>query len=308
MAQPSLNETPPVEAPAAATPVQDAPRNPLPQDVPETDFGALLDAADNDSAPAAPVVDLGVTEPATPAPVTPAPPTEVVVSAPPPAQPQVAVPPVPPASAPTVPVVVAQPPVTPQVPSVEAAPIEPVLTEEQVKVKRGELISAFASNYRLSEDDKVKLQSDPDEVLPRLAGNIAVDVLESVTRVILGQVPQMIHATMQQTEAARGARDAFFGEFPDLNKPEYVPTLQQVTQMYRQMNPNVPYAAATKAIGQHARIMLGLAATPGQSPAAPPAQPPKPAMPLQPGAAASRPPTAATNEWEQIATYEPIDT
>lgn len=314
MAQPNLDATPPpVEAPPVAAPAVEAPRNPLPQDAPETDFGALLDAAERDDAPppAAPAPTQGVTEPATPVGVLPTPPTAPAPVVPPPTQPQVAAPPPVLPPAPAAPI---QPPVTPQTPAAEPpaavtspAPAEPALTEEQVKAKRGELITAFASNYKLSEDDKVKLQSDPDEVLPRLAGNIAVDVLESVTRVVLGQVPQLIQATMQQAEAARTARDAFFTAFPDLNKAEYIPVLQQVTQMYQQMNPKVPYDQATQAIGQHARIMLGLALSPGASPAVAPTPMPRPTMPLQPGAAASRPPVEAVNEWDRLARFEPID-
>jgi hypothetical protein len=305
MAQPNLPEpavAPLVEASAPA--VEATPlRNVLPQDAPETDFSAILEAADADTD----VVSTSVIGAAKPAPAEPAPPTEPAVVA----QPKIELPTV--VVPPTMPVVAspAAPEVLPVVvpaPAPVSAPVELALTEDQVKVKRGELISAFASNYKLSDDDKVKLLSDPDEVLPRLAGNIAVDVLESVTRVVLGNIPQMIQASIQQTEVARSARDAFFGEFPDLNKFEYVPILQQVTQMYRQMNPKVPYAAAATAVGQHARIMLGLVAAPGKSPVVPPTTSPKPAMPLQPGAAASRMPVVAANEWDTLARFEPIDT
>jgi len=302
MAQPSGVVPEPVVAPAAesivATPVQDAP---------ETDFAALTKEFEQDDV-APPEPKQGAAEPAV---APPAPPTEPA----PPAQPVVVPPPLvePAPPAVTLPPVVVQPPAAPEIPPPTAAtpaPVElaPAMTEVQIKAKRGELITAFASNYRLSEDDKVKLQSDPDEVLPRLAGNIAVDVLESVVRVVMGNIPQMIQATMQQAEVARGARDAFFTQFPDLNRPEYIPTLQQVTQMYRQMNPKVPYDKATEAIGRHARIMLGLASLEGSSPAAAPALPLRPATPLQPGAAATRPAAPAVNEWDALARYESIDT
>lgn len=270
---------------------------------PEGDFMAAVGVADSDTEPAP--------EPEPP----PAEPNKGVAE-PPPSEPPAAA-----AAVATPPAQVAQPvetsagqPSSPVQPVAPPQPAEPppaapkVLTQEEFLAKRNELQQTFASHYTLSEDDKLLLQTEPEKVLPKIAANVAVDVFEAASRIILGQIPQMIEQHLVGQRAATEAREAFFKDFPSLNKPEYYPTLRQVTQMYRQMNPQVPYADAIKAIGKHAMLMLGLSAE-GTSPAnTPPPPPPRPATPLMPGSAAVRPNAASSgNIFAELAVFEPVE-
>lgn len=300
----------------AAVPAEPAVTAPVPEPVEapsETDFSALADVEFTDTnepepepAPA-PVVEKGAAEPA---PTVVAPPTAAV----PPVQQQVVtqpstLPPSEPAAAP-----VAQPPAAPQVqpaaaPAAAPAPVPAAPTEAELKAARSSLVDQISANYKLSEDDKAALLVDPDKVLPKIAGNLFVDVLEAVSRVVLGQVPQHIQQHMSRQNEALEARKAFFKEFPALDKPEYIPVLQQVTATYQQLNPKVPIAEARTAVGKLASAMLGLPAE-GTSPAPTPTPvaPVRPATPLQPGATAVRPTqTAASNIFDELARWEPVD-
>lgn len=208
----------------------------------------------------------------------------------------------------------AEPVTPPAQPVAPPQPAEPplaapkALTQEEFLAKRTELQNTFASHYTLSEEDKLALQTEPENVLPKIAANVAVDVFEAASRIILGQIPQMIEQHLVTQRAATEARESFFRDFPALNKPEYFPTLRQVTQMYRQMNPQVPYADAIKVIGKHAMLMLGLSAE-GTSPVnTPPPPPSRPATPLMPGSAPAAPaPVAAGNIFAELATFEPVE-
>lgn len=269
--------------------------------LPETDFAALVSESDGDETPVQ--VVQGAVEPVASEPEF-SPPSGSPAETQPEVQPVVKEEVTPPAEAASAPLAA---PVSK--PAVELpAPVAAPLTEAELKAKRSELVEMFASNYSLSEDDAARFAVEPEKVLPKLAGNLAVDVFEATVRTVMAQIPQIVQQMTQSQSAAQAARDVFFREFPELNRPEYLPTIRQVAEMYRQMNPKAPYDEAQRAIGKHVSIMLGVAPSQGTSPAAAaPPPPPKPATPLQPGAAITRPPVAANNIFSELANFELLD-
>lgn len=292
------------QTPAPATPTETpAEGKPLP----DTDFEQLVaeferDAAGEETEPTAatpPPTQQGATEPT--AAIVPSPPEPVPAAAP--VQPTVEPTPVV-APAAAQPQVTATPPMAPQVP---ATPAPKAMTPDEMKQARESLIEQISSSYKLSEDDKAALITDPDKVLPKLTGRLFVDVLESVVRVVTAQMPQIVEQQVAARTAAQGARNAFFKQFPALNKPEYIPTIQQVTAAVRQMNPQVPYEQAVEKIGKMSMALLNLPVE-GTSHVTPPVNPPlRPATPVLPGAAATRPAAAPKNEWDDLARFELID-
>jgi hypothetical protein len=267
-----------------------------------TDFGEIVNLFESGEAEQ----PEGVAEPVKVEPTPPIPPVQ------PKAAESTPTPPVPPTTA--QPLATPEPPVQaqPVMPPVaeQPAPAPKTFTEDELKAKRGELVTMFASNCKLTDEDATELITDPNKVLPKLAGNIAVDIFEATVRTVMAQLQPAVAQILQSRETAVSARRTFFEQFPQLDKPEYIPTIRQVAQMHQQMNPNISYEEAAKQVGRHVTVLLGLPVT-SPSPAAAPVAPvpQRPATPLQPGGSAMRKPSPSPgNIFEEIAAYEELDT
>ncbi len=186
-----------------------------------------------------------------------------------------------------------QPPQEPSQP--EQPPVDPAELEAKA------IDHLMSTEYALSEDDKNALISEPDTVLPRLAARMHVRMQVQTAQQLAQIIPAMIEQQLKQHTKVQGLEQSFFGQYPELNKPEYRDTVAQSLTMIRQVNPDASReevmrdGAALAAV--RLKVRLGDArpgapvpATPQNMPLAPPInqqrpQPQGPFTPVQSGGA-----------------------
>ena len=139
-------------------------------------------------------------------------------------------------------------------------------------------------NYGLPEDMAVKLQTEPEQVLPYLAArvhqNVVQQVVGRVTELLTTQLPTMIRNHQAISEAELTAKNTFYGRWPQLKVHEE--TVKKAGVMFRSLNPNADSQTALEAIGKLVCDSLGIPQGTGGAPAAP-------AAPASPAAPAFRP-------------------
>jgi hypothetical protein len=92
--------------------------------------------------------------------------------------------------------------------------------------------------YNLDDETRRKLVTEPDQVLPKLAAQMHLQVMEQVTSAIPGIVNNLVSQQIEgRLKADRAERD-FFNQYPALNKPEYKSIVVESLQMIKQMKPN----------------------------------------------------------------------
>jgi hypothetical protein len=205
--------------------------------------------------------------------------------------------------------VITAPSPAPQDPSTQAQPQAPAATAPQTSTaditkRREELLTELEQSYAMTEEEGVELLRAPEAVLPKLAAQLQLNIMEQLIQQVAGMMPRVIDNHLGQQKANTANRESFFKEWPDLNKPEYTDTLTRIAMTYRQQNPAAPRERAIKEIGAIAAMTLGVVPTGMIQPTVPViAQPPqfRPAMPGGGGrpavAADSNPFTALANEW-----------
>jgi len=197
------------------------------------------------------------------------------------------------------PVIPPQPTSTPDtVPPV--APVSDAAPLDFAKA-RADMLANIEQSYAMTEEDGLALLNTPEKVLPKLAAQVQLNVIEQTIRQVASMLPQFLEQHNRQQQVRTDNQTAFFKEWPDLNKPEYNDTLTRIAITYRQQNPTASSEKAIKEIGAIAAISLGV--TPKQFvQAAQPNTPPQPVFtPAMPGGG-NRPAQApSTNEFTQLA-------
>jgi hypothetical protein len=196
---------------------------------------------------------------------------------------------------------VATQPVQPQQPT--QAPVEqPVaapaaMTQEELSKLRNEYHTQLAAFYRISPEDAQRLQTEPENVLPQLAANVHLEVMDAISAQIPMRIQSIVTQVLEARERESSAKEAFMSAFPDLR--EHEAAVLQVGKMFRAANPKAPKDVAIKQIGDFVRQSLGLSAPAAVAPVATAPNPFKPA--LAGGGAA---PTQPVSEWEELVNIE----
>jgi len=184
-----------------------------------------------------------------------------------------------------------------RVPETPPAPTPPV--QEQIdpaKLEQQAIDHLMATEYALSDEDKNALISEPDTVMPRLAARMHVRMQIQTAQQIAQILPGMIAQQIQQQGKVQSLENQFFGQYPELNKPEYRTTVAESLAMIRNVNPQANRAevmrdgAALAAVRLKTRLgdarqqQPPVAATPQTMPLAAPIQPsaPQPQAPFTP--------------------------
>lgn len=200
-----------------------------------------------------------------------------------------------------------QPPQTPGQP-----PVDPQAAVNQA------VNHLLATTYKLTDEQKRKLISEPDVAIPQLAANLHVQVATQLAQymhqALPGLVSRMALETIQKQMGAMRAEQGFFGKYPSLNNPAFRPVILQCLQYAKQLNPG----ATREKIMEEA---AGMAAWKLKVNLQPPAGAPAPSAPARPAAPAANPmmlqapftPASAgaavpaqagapaTNMWEELA-------
>lgn len=171
---------------------------------------------------------------------------------------------------------------------------------------RTEQVSKLEQVYALSEDSAQAMLTEPETVLPKMAAQMHMHVVESVFNAVMQALPQVVQATQTQQTVESKAEELFFGANPDLRDPKFREPIQKLGMMYRSMNKTASPEEAVKAIGNLVRAAMGMR-TPGatpptaQTPAAVVQSAPAPFAPVRGGGSAVTPSKATDNVFAALA-------
>lgn len=204
------------------------------------------------------------------------------------------------AEVPTVPPSPQTPP-TPQVPAapVPETPAESIPSYTEWRTQR---LTQLEQMYALDEASAVAALTEPENVLPKLAAKVHLDVLESSMRAMQAMLPTVLGQIQQGSELNTRAKNLFTSVNPDLVDPQYEGAIMQLGQVYRSMNKTAPPEEAARAIGSLVRAAYGIVQQPASAPSLAPRQSTQ-GMPFTParGSGGASLGAVSTNPFEQLA-------
>lgn len=157
-----------------------------------------------------------------------------------------------------------QPPVQPaQAPEAQAPQVDPQVAETARKAAETAYMQQLEKMYSFDDDTAVRLQTEPEKVLPTLAARLHMDVMRTVMAQVQGILPQTIAQQTTHAKRVAEAENMFFSKWPDLKS--HADKVLQIGAMYRQVNPKASAEDAIAQIGQMTYAALGMALPQGQS-------------------------------------------
>lgn len=157
--------------------------------------------------------------------------------------------------------------------------------QQQRQASRQAALADLEQTYAIPETDVELLQTEPEKVLPRMAAELELRVMERVMQLAESQLPSMVSRVTEQKTESQKREEVFYNEWPQLR--EHGAQVAQIAQMWRQMNPQADTRKAVQEIGRIASAALGLQGAAPAEPAPAPAPLPPVASPVTP----SSPPT-----------------
>lgn len=208
----------------------------------------------------------------------------------------------PPVVEPPVPVE-AEPTVQPEVPKPEPQiqEVPPSQTPEEIKASYEKFfedsIDALATKvYQLDEETIEKLDTQPSEVIPKLAGRLHMQILTAAVTQIANMLPGMMAMQGERQTVSQKNEQDFFESFPKLS--EHRETVQRLATAYRQTNPDAPFKQAMEEVGAMSMVALRLIADTPQSPSPGPIPPVTPTSAKGPGAPPA--PAVEKTQWDEL--------
>lgn len=212
---------------------------------------------------------------------------------------------VPQVEAPETPEPVVEPPAPPA--------LDPALQQQQMDA----YVQQVAQGYQMSDEDQQNLISNPNSVLPNLAAQLEVNVLQkavaTVTEVLREALPTYLHSYMETRDTTSKQQNAFFDKWPELK--EHQGRVMELGRVYRQINPSVTAEKFITDVGMQSWMAVGLPThllasrlSPDETPAPTTEQvvpavapsgfnPAPPSTPAQAPSVSSNPFTALTDEF-----------
>jgi len=201
------------------------------------------------------------------------------------------------------------PPASPVAQPAAQPPAEPVapgaLSTQEVIQRRDNFVKEVAGRYTLTQEQKDLMLTEPDKVIPQLAGRMIVDTFDMVVQTVFQQLPGIIHSMTQQQKASSSAEEAFFKRWPALQKPEHAAPVMRLAQAYRRLNPQMPLEQLIEEVGAAAHVALKVPydQQPAQ-PSAPVPVAPNNVLPFTPAAPGGTPghaaPLGPRNFWDEL--------
>lgn len=146
---------------------------------------------------------------------------------------------------------------TPPAPATTPAPTEKEL-RERYETQRAEALAKLMDKYTVTDDQVAELVTSPEKVLPRLLAQAHANAVEHTIEYFRQHLPAMLTAHNDQIRTAGEARNAFFKEWPELNKPEHATTVARILTGYRAANPDAKPEDVIREGGLSAMIALRL--------------------------------------------------
>lgn len=170
----------------------------------------------------------------------------------------------------------AQPGQQPQ-PGVAAQPPAPVARPDQVfnemAVELGKAMPAIEQalaerDYAISDAEWEKMQEmDPRQVYSLLQGRVHARAVNSMMRVMAEQLPVVVNGLVRAHVANSRAVERFWSSYPQLDRKQHGPTVVQMSQTMRALNPTMDEASLSRLVAFNAMLQLGI--NPQAVPAAP---------------------------------------
>jgi len=151
----------------------------------------------------------------------------------------------------------------PEVPVPENAPEpEDTRTPEQVQQEltqaRENARDNLVDKFTWTEEQAEMFSEDPGAVLSELAADMFLDLFDSISQGLRGQMPGMVHGILQQQKAQVNYDQQFYNAWPQLAKSEHKETVDRISAAYHQQNPGVTLEKAQQEIGVQAWVALRL--------------------------------------------------
>lgn len=143
----------------------------------------------------------------------------------------------------------------------EQAAAQKKLDEDFAKWEQGQ-IETLTKNYQFDEDTALRLQTEPELVLPELAARMHMDITKQIVQTVQRMMPQMVQPVLQKTDIEAKANALFYGINSDLNPAKHGKHVLAAAQTFRQMNPKATPEEAAKGIGEIVRVSMGLKTQP----------------------------------------------
>ena len=102
---------------------------------------------------------------------------------------------------------------------------------------RTKALETLATQYAIAEEDQSALISEPEKVLPKILAQAHARIMDNVQAYVNSVLPNMVRGLRTQDEQVAEGTKKFFGEWPELNKPEHMGAVARILQGYRQANP-----------------------------------------------------------------------
>ncbi len=136
-------------------------------------------------------------------------------------------------------------------------------TDEERKAayekERTAAIAKITERYStLSEEDVRQLTVEPEKVLPKLLARVYADAMDNMTSWVHSNLPNMLEGYQANVKAAEAHGNAFFSEWPELNKPELLPAVARILKGYRSANPEAKPEDVVREGGIAALVALKL--------------------------------------------------
>ncbi len=156
-----------------------------------------------------------------------------------------------------------------EIPTAEEIPeeVKPEAEEEtrtpeevnaELKQARETARDKLVESFKLSEEQMETFDDDPSSVLSSMAADLFLDLYDSISQGLRGQMPGMVQQLMAQQVAVQESEKTFFNAWPQLGKAEYRQTVDRIANAYRVQNPTTDDATAVKEIGAQAWVALRL--------------------------------------------------
>lgn len=133
---------------------------------------------------------------------------------------------------------------------------QPSVEEQQAQRQnqRKQFVDALQKHYAFSDEEAELLQTNPAEVLPKLAANLQANttdmVLQLVDRIIQERIPSMVDQYSQVSRTAEKNEEQFFTVWPELKEKKHHNMVLKAAQDFRANNPDATAEEFVEEVGK----------------------------------------------------------
>lgn len=180
-------------------------------------------------------------------------------------------------------------------PVVKAPEQEPPQTPEELaaaqKEWRKNTVEQLATeHFALDEETKAAFGDEASHSIARLQAKTFLDAVENSVQAVAQLVPQMIEQHLGQKRSNDELEQAFFTQWPALNKKDHGKTIMRFATAYRQAHPQMDATTFIRDVGVQVHVAEKIP-LPGTESAQPPEEktPPTPTPPVSTGGPGGKP-------------------